>query len=240
MVLILLILLALFSFTSVFADIPDNVLSSDSYCEIDHPGDDYLEDVIFSEADSVISCFGYTISGDNTDFWVLSIDFSGVILNRKTLPFLKYNDDNDITDTFLELDDGNALLTGREYRNEQITGLAVLLDPQCNEIWRRNDWYNDHSSFSTALLTPDSTFLLAGWTGEEIAPGVIETNVLLAIVDYDGSRIIGTELLADGDQMAHYVFVTGSRQVIVVGTVIQPGQNDTDAFFCSLNFKELL
>ncbi|MCD4707698.1 MAG: hypothetical protein K8S62_08155 [Candidatus Sabulitectum sp.] len=237
---VFLILLAFLSFSSVFADIPDNVLSSDSYCEINHPGDNHLLNAVFSETDSVISCFGYTISGDDTHFWILTIDYSGAILNRQTIPSPEnYNADED-NDFLLKLDNGNSLRTGNSSQDEQTTGLTVFLNRQGKELWRRNDWYNDHSSFSSAVLTPDNNFLLAGWTGNEITPGVMETNVLLAIVNYDGSRIVGTEILAEGNQRTYRALVTSSGQIIVVGTVIQSGENDADLFFLKLNISELL
>ncbi len=237
MAFILLIFLALFS---AYADIPDNVLSSPFCRKIEHPGDDHLVKVTFSEADSVIICFGYSISSDNIDSWVLTINYSGEILDRQTLPSLSCYDVGGVTETFLKLENGNTLRAGSEYRNEQTTGLTVLLNPQGSELWRRNDWYNDHSSFSSAAVAPNGSFLLAGWTGEETAPGVVETNVLLAVINYDGTRIVGTELTAEGDQRAYRVSVTDSSHILVIGTAIQPGQNDADVFFQRLDFNELL
>ncbi len=235
------ILLALFS-QSAFGDIPDNVLSADSYRyrEIEHPGNDHPVEVSFSESDSITSCLGYTIHSDRTDFWLLEIDYSGTAVNWQTLSSQNDYCTDEIDEVLHELDNGNSLSATGQYQNEQFTGLTILLNPQGNELWRRNDWYNDHTAFSSAIQTPDDNFLLAGWTGEETAPGIVETNILLAVLSSGGDQIVGTELVANGNQRACCVSVTNSKQVIVVGSVIQPGENDADIFFWKIDFNKLL
>ncbi len=69
---------------------------------------------------------------------------------------------------------------------------------------------------------------------------VVDIDVLLAVLRNDGSRIIGTELCAEGDQKAHSVFLTESGQIIVTGTEVQPGQEEADLFFWKFDFEELL
>ena len=56
-------LVFLFMLPSAFADIPDNILNSDScsYLRLRHPGREYLVEVLYSEADSITSYFGYSI-----------------------------------------------------------------------------------------------------------------------------------------------------------------------------------
>lgn len=229
------ILLALFSLSAI-GDIPDNVLSADSYRyrEIEHPGNDHPVEVNFSETDSITSCLGYTIHSDRTDFWLLEIDYSGTPLNRRTLSSLNNYCSDKINEVLLDLDNGNSLSATSQYQNEQTSGLTILLNRQGEELWRRNDWYNDHTAFSCAIQTPDGNFLLAGWTGEETAPGIVETNILLVVLSSDGDQIVGTELLANGNQKACCVSVTNSKQVIVVG------ENDADIFFWKIDFNKLL
>ena len=64
-------------------------------------------------------------------------------------------------------------------------------------------------------------------------------NILLATMTDDGSCITGTELVSEGDQMIHSVFVTRSGQIIVTGTDTQQGKEETNIFFRRLGITEL-
>lgn len=139
----------------------------------------------------------------------------------------------------LPLENGNSLFAGSEYQNEQTAGITELVDTHGNTLWRRTDWYNDHSAFSSALQTQDGCFLVGGWTGEEVSPGVIEANALLALVSADGNQITATELLANGDQRVKKILITNSEHVVVIGTVIQPGRNCSDVFFWKIDLRKL-
>ncbi len=121
MIIALILLLALL-LPSLHGDIPDHVLSSDSYREIEHPGDDYPLEVQFSEVDSIINCFGYTINEGNTDFWVLEIRCSEFTINWQPRPSPEDNSMDESTEFFLPLENGNSLFTSSEYQNEQTAG----------------------------------------------------------------------------------------------------------------------
>ncbi|MCD4702292.1 MAG: hypothetical protein K8S24_10595 [Candidatus Aegiribacteria sp.] len=393
-------LIILFLIYPVMADIPDNVFDSGIYEVMEHIGDDCLIDVTFSEADSVTSCFGYSVSADSTDFWVLTVDYSGIPIDRQELCIRQDNPENWIRGIFLKpgllliikgeytpgsfpefhsidlsnLDnsrhsaipveintdeililmslkkcpDGRLLAAGTrcspedghtlfvmklEYEgtilwetplvenyeeqfsqaslevmsdggcilsydqdcfplssipicrlgsdgqilwhrslqvdNELIAGLSgfieldnesilctgtvecmrqmafrgftVCLDSLGEEIWRRIDWYRDHTLFRSARITPQGDFLITACTGEEgdYPLEAVNTDVLLVIMENDGSRIIGTELSAEGDQKVHAVFLTESGQIIVTGTEVQPGKDEADVFFWKLDFEEI-
>ncbi len=396
-----LFMIAFISICPVMGDIPDNVLDSGVYEVMEHNGDDHLIDVSFSEADSVTSCFGYTVTGNSTDFWVLTIDYSGVAIDRQVLniqhdnpgdwisgvflesgllliidgestpcalpdfllvdllnpgnsshsvlqaevasdeiltllslekcpegqlmvagtrwspeddhtlfviklgyegtllwetplvencesqfiraslemmsdggcivtynldcfssshiPIFRLGSDGQILwhkslqvnsefvagiSGFLELGDGRILCTGTVDDMGQMAfrGFSVCLDSLGEELWRRIDWYNDHTLFRSAGITPQDDFLITGWTGVEgsYPLEVVDIDVLLAVLKNDGSRIIGTELCAEGDQKAHSVFLTESGQIIVAGTEVQPGKEEADLFFWKFDFEELL
>ncbi len=400
MTFVFLLLLALISIYPVLGDIPDNVIDSGVYEVMEHIGDDNLIDVTFSEADSVTSCFGYTVSGDNTDFWVLTIDYFGVPVDRQELyvlqdnpiewisavflepgllliieggyspgsfpdcftidlmnpdssrhtvlpveispdeilsltslekcsegsllaagtrwsqedghamfviklgydgtilwetplvenseeqfirasleimsdggcmlsynedcfpssfiPICRLGSDGQILwqmslqvncefvagiSGFLELDDGNIICTGTvdDMRQMAYRGLTVCLDPQGEELWRRIDWYLDHTLFRSVSITPENGIIIAGWIGEEgnFPLEVVGSDILLAIMENDGSRISCTELYAEGDQMTHSVFLTESGQIIVTGTEVQPGKGESDVFFWKIGFEEV-
>jgi len=232
-------MVVLFLLLALLGDIPDHVLSSDSYREIEHPGDDYLLEVQFSQVDSIINCYGYTIKEGITDFWVLEIHCSGLAINRQSRPSPEKCSMDENSELFLPLENGNILFAGSEYQNEQIVGVTSLLDTLGNPLWKRADWYNDHTLFSSAIQTQDSSFLVGGWTGEEISLGVIETNALLALVSAAGNQITATELLANGDQRVEKILITDSEHVVVIGTVIQPGRNCSDIFFWKIDLCEL-
>ncbi len=401
MTFVFLILLTLISIYTVLADIPDNVFDSGIYEVMEYIGDDHLIDVTFSEADGVTSCFGYTVSGDSTDFWVLTIDYSGIPIDREELcirennpvdwisgvflesgllliiegghtpgsfpdifaidllnpdnnrdtvlpveispdeiltllslekcsegrllaagtrwtpedghtlfviklgydgtilwetplvensekqftraslesmsdggcllsfdldcfqsssiPICRLGSDGQILwhkplqvdcefiaglSGFLELNDGSILCTGTvdDMRHMAFRGFTACLDSSGEELWRRIDWYLDHTSFLSARITPQDHFLITGWTGEEgdFSLELVDTDVLLVIMSNDGSRIIGTELSAEGDQKTHSVFLTESGQIIVTGTEIQPGKEEADIFLWRLGFEGLL
>lgn len=238
MIIALILLLALL-LPSVYGDIPDHVLISDSYREIEHPGDDYLLEVQFSQLDSTINCFGYTIHENNTDFWVLEIHCSGFTINWQPSPSPEDNCMDESSEFFLPLENGNSLFAGSEYQNEQTAGITALLDTLGDTLWRRTDWYNDHTAFSSALQIQDGSFLVGGWTGEEVSLGIIETNALIALISADGNQITATELLANGDQHIKKIFITNSEHVVVIGTVIQPGKNCSDVFFWKIDLRKL-
>ncbi|MEA3265659.1 MAG: hypothetical protein U9P42_01770, partial [Candidatus Fermentibacteria bacterium] len=232
---IALILLLALILPSLYGDIPDHAMSSDSYREIEHSGDDHLLEVQFSVADSIFNCFGYTISEGNTDFWILEISCSGFTVNRQPCPSPEDNSMDESSEFILLLENGNSLFAGSEYQNEQTAGISELVDTLGNTLWKRTDWYNDHTAFSSALQTQDGSFLVGGWTGEEISPGVIETNALLALVSADGNQITATELLANGDQHVRKIYLTNSEHVVVIGTVIQPDKNCSNVFFWKIH-----
>ncbi len=143
------------------------------------------------------------------------------------------------TEFFLPLENGNSLFTSSEYQNEQTAGITELVDTLGNTLWKRIDWYNDHTAFSSALQTQDGSFLIGGWTGEEVILGIIETNALLVLVSSDGNQITATELLAPGDQYVEEIFLTNSEHVVVIGTVIQPGKECSDLFFWKVDLRKL-
>ena len=238
MIIALIILFALL-LPSLRGDIPGHVLSSDSYREIEHPGDDYLLEVQFSQVDSIINCFGSTVNEDITDFWVLEIDCSGVTVSWQTIPSLENHCMDESSEFFLPLENGNSLFARSAFQNGQIVGVTALLNTLGDTLWRRTDWYNDHTAFSSALQTQDGSFLLGGWTGEEVSLGILETNALLALVSVDGNQITATELLARGNQHVQKIFITNSEQVVVIGTVIQPGRNCSDVFFWKIDLRKL-
>lgn len=397
------ILLLLSSICHVVADIPDNVLDSGIYEVTEHAGDDFLIDVIFSEADSVTSCFGYTVSsGGIKKYWVLDLDYSGAVLYRQQIsvqpgdseywirgvflepellliiqgelqpgssphlslidlldpensstspvPFelgsdesliiralkssseewvtvagtrwlpgsgaclfvcrlehdgsilwetsvaenpetqfihvilenlsdggcvLSYEYDWDpppfiplcrlgsdgsilwqkslpVDDRFLaslsdfqELDDGSILCTGTlDHLGRYLTskGFSACLDSQGEELWRRTDWYGDNTSFRSSAFTTQDGTLIAGFISMRHGDGCqpqLDFNILLATMADDGSRITGTELFAEGDQIIHSVFVTESGQIIVTGTDTQPGKEEANIFFRRLDITEL-
>ncbi len=400
MLYIFLFVIALVSIHPVRGDMPDNVLDSGVYEVLEHIGDDYLIDVTYSENDSVTSCFGYTVSDESTKFWILSLNHSGIPVDRKALDILhdgptdwisgvfsepgllfiingectpgilpeyltiglmdprnsshtllpvevdpdeiltilaleKYSDeyllavatrwspDDDNTlsviklahdgtilwetpiaekfeeqfiradsrimsdggcvlsysldcfpsssipicrlgsdgqilwqqslhvgcefvagiSDFRELDNGNIICTGTVDEMGQMAyrGLTVCLDSGGSELWRRIDWYLDHTLFRCAGITPQGDLLISGWTGEEgnYPLEVVNSDVLLVIMNNDGSRIIGTELPVEGDQMTNSVFITESGQVIVTGTGVQSGDEESDVFFLKIDFEEL-
>lgn len=102
MVYLFLLLIALVSVYPVLGNIPDNVLDSGIYEVMEYIGDDYLIDVTFSEENSVTSCFGYTVSGENTDFWILTIDYSGIPVDRQMLNISHDDPAEWITGVFLK------------------------------------------------------------------------------------------------------------------------------------------
>ncbi len=97
-----LFLIAFISICPVMGDIPDTVLDSGIYEVMEHNGDDHLIDVSFSEADSITRCFGYTVTGNSTDFWVLTIDYSGVTIDRQVLNIQHDTPGDWISGVFLE------------------------------------------------------------------------------------------------------------------------------------------
>lgn len=396
------ILLLLSSICHVVADIPDNVLDS-GICEItEHAGDDFLIDVIFSEADSVTSCFGCTVSGGIKKYWVLDLDYSGAVLYRRQIsiqpsdsehwihgvflepdllltiqgelqpgsspylslidlldpensstspvPFelgsdelliiralkssseervtvagtrwvpgsgaslfvcrlehdgsilwetsvaenpetqfvhvilenlsdggcmLSYEYDGDsppfiplcrlgsdgsilwqkslsVDDGFLagfsdfqELEDGSILCTGTQDQFGRYLiskGFSACLDSHGEELWRRTDWYGDNTSFRSSASTTQDGTLVAGFISMQQGDGCqqqLDFNILLATMADDGSRITGTELFAEGDQIIHSVFVTESGQIIVTGSDTQPGKEEANTFFRRLDVAEL-
>ncbi len=234
-----LILLLTLLLPSVYGDIPDHVLSSDSYREIEYPGDDCLLEVQFSRADSIFNCFGYTINEGITDFWVIEINCSGVVISRQPRSSPEDFGVDESTEFLLPLENGSSLFAGSECLNEQTIGITELVDTLGNTLWRRTDWYNDHTAFSSALQTEDGSFLVGGWTGEEISLGAIETNALLVLVSSDGNQITATELLAHGDQYVEKIALTNSEYVVVIGTVIQPGMECSDVFFWKIDLRKL-
>lgn len=396
------ILLLLSSICHAVADIPDNVLDSGIYEITKHAGDDFLIDVIFSEADSVTSCFGYTVSGESKKYWVLDLDYSGVVLYRQQIsvrltdsecwirgvflepglllisqeelqpgssprlslidlldpensstfpvPFeldsdelliiralqssseervtvagtrwlpgigaslfvsrfdydgsilwetsvaenpetqfthvvienlsdggcmLSYEydwdpppfiplcrlgsdgsilwhkslsvDDSSITgfSDFQELDDGSILCAGTQDQwGRYLTskGFSACIDSQGEELWRRTDWYGDNTLFRSSASTTQDGTLISGWISMRHGDGFqpqLDFNILLATMADDGSYITGTELVSEGDQKMHSVFVTESGQIIITGTDTQPGEEEANIFFRRLSIREL-
>ncbi len=390
----------LFTFVSiqpVLADVPDNVINSGIHEIIQHAGDDSLIDVIFSETDSVTSCFGYTVSGGIRKYWVLDLDYSGAVLHREQISFhlndsvhwtrgvflkpellliiqgelqpgsspqlslidlrdpessstvsvpfeldsdesliiravensseewvtvagtrwlpgsgaslfvsrlgqdgsilwetsviensesrfvhvilenlndsgcmLSYEydwnppsfiplcrlgtngsilwqkslpvDDMSITgfSDFQELEDGSILCTGTlDHLGRYLTskGFSACLDPHGEELWRRIDWYGDNTSFRSSASTTHDGTIIAGLISMRHGDGCwprLDINNLLATMADDGSRIIGTEFIAEGNQIIHSVFVTESSQIIVTGTDTQPGKGEANIFFSQI------
>ncbi len=83
---------------------PDNVLESGIYAVLEHIGDDNLIDVTYSESDSVTSCFGYTVSDESTKFWILSLNHSGIPVDRQMLNILHDDPADWISGAFSEPD----------------------------------------------------------------------------------------------------------------------------------------
>ena len=95
----------LYTFVSihpVLADVPDNVIDSRIHEITQHTGDDSLIDVIFSEADSVTRCFGYTDSDGIKKYWVLDLDYSGIALHRQQISIQPGDSEHWILGAFLK------------------------------------------------------------------------------------------------------------------------------------------
>lgn len=134
---------------------------------------------------------------------------------------------------FTELDNGNILCTGGfDHVGGQIAyqGILVCLDPSGEELWRREDWYQDHTSFVSAEPVPGGGFMLTGWTGMEdyYAFEVMDMDVLIAKIDTEG--ITGFLIEEPGDQKPHSVYEISEGEYFITGEVISEGAEESDIF----------
>ncbi len=144
---------------------------------------------------------------------------------------------------FLELTDGRIICTGFvDLLQMALRGFSVSLSPGGEELWRRIDWYNDHTLFVSASISREDYYIISGWTAEEGNRSfeIGNTNILFAVMKNDGSSITGTELLIEKNQRPHSSFLTGSGQIIVIGIETRSEELETDVFFWSHDLIEVI
>lgn len=136
---------------------------------------------------------------------------------------------------FTELDNGNILCSGgfdKAGGRFAYRGILVCLDSSGEELWRREDWYNDHTSFVSAEPVPGSGFMLTGWTGVEgdYEFEIVDMDVLITKLDSTGESIIGFLIEEPGDQNPRFVYEMGEGEFFVVGEHTPDGSDESDIF----------
>lgn len=136
---------------------------------------------------------------------------------------------------FTELDNGNILCLGGfdklggwfAYR-----GILVCLDSSGDELWRREDWYQDHTSFISAEPARGGSIMLTGWTGVvgDYEFEIIDMDVLIAKLDAAGESIIGFLIEEPGDQNPRFVYEMDDGEFFVVGEQTADGSDESDIF----------
>lgn len=123
--------------------------------------------------------------------------------------------------SMLELEDGSIVCAGSFRHSFEMAerGFMVCLDPSGNELWRRVDWYLDHTSLTAVQEVGPASLLLSGWTGfaGECPSDAGETDVLLAQLDTGRDRLTGCLVSGEGSQRPHSVFSTGDGGFTVIG-----------------------
>lgn len=136
---------------------------------------------------------------------------------------------------FIETEEGNIILAGSydPIVPDAFRGLTVCLDPTGRELWRRTDWYLDHTSFTLIFDSNEQRLALAGWTGlaGEYMMDVHDSDVLIALLQPEEDRIRGYRVEADGDQRPFAVYPLGEGEFIVLGEHVPEGSSETRVFF---------
>ena len=140
-----------------------------------------------------------------------------------------------VVNDFLELENGDILCAGTfdQLGTMTLRGILVLFDPALEEIWKRIDWYNDYTEFTSLELTEENKILCAGWTGTS-AQNIFQAedmNVLFAFVDAPGNSIYAIEIEEEGNQRPCAVFEGGFGEYFVLGECSPEGGGDSDVFF---------
>ncbi len=140
-----------------------------------------------------------------------------------------------VVNDFLELASGDILCAGvyDQLGTMTLRGVLVLFDPALGEVWKRIDWYNDYTEFTSVQLTEEDAILCAGWTGEgtQNVFQAEDMNVLLSFVDPRGNSIYSFEIEEEGDQRPCTVFEGGFGEYFVLGQHSPEGGGDWDVFF---------
>lgn len=136
---------------------------------------------------------------------------------------------------FTELDNGNILCSGgfdKTGGRFAYRGILVCLDSSGEEVWRREDWYQDHTSFVSAEPVPEGGLMLTGWTGVEgdYEFEIIDMDVLIANLDATGESIIGFLIEEHGDQNPRFVYEMGEGEYFIVGEHTPDGSDESDIF----------
>ncbi len=165
--------------------------------------------------------FIYRLDADGREVWRSSIE----------LDCECYTDFSDFT----ELDNGNILCTGGfEQAGGQMAyrGMVVCLDPSGHELWRREDWYQDHTMFVSAEPLPGGSSMLTGWTGTEgdYVFEIMDMDVLIAEIDAEEESITGFLIEEPGDQKPRFVYAMSEGELFIIGEHTPDGNDESDIF----------
>ncbi len=144
---------------------------------------------------------------------------------------------------FQQLDDGSVLCVGTSDRMNQMAcrGFIACLGTSGEELWRREDWYNDHTSWWDVRQLPDGRNLLVGWTGTMGSPDftVEDRNILLAVLDESATSLRGIELAVPGNQLPQHIFLRNSGEIFVIGTSTSEKEQEANIFLGRTRLTEL-
>lgn len=137
----------------------------------------------------------------------------------------------ELTD-IMELEDGGFLCIGTVTQSStlQYRGLLVSIDSSGEELWRRVDWYQDHTSFQSAAILPDGNYLVLGWTAVESDFGVLDSDVLLVEIDCSGSTATGMQVEYPGNQKPLFMLCQDGNEITVAGENTAPGESLSTVF----------
>lgn len=136
---------------------------------------------------------------------------------------------------FIETGEGNIIIAGSydPVVPDAFRGLTVCLDPSGGEMWRRTDWYLDHTSFSLVFDSDHDRLALAGWAGlaGDYMMDVHDLDVLIALLQPEEDRIQGYRVEADGDQRPKAVYPLDGGGFIVIGEHVPESSSESRVFF---------
>jgi hypothetical protein len=137
---------------------------------------------------------------------------------------------------FTELDNGNILCSGgfdKAGGRFGYQGILVCLDSSGEELWRREGWYQDHTSFVSAEPVPGGSFMLTGWTGVvgDYEFEIIDMDVLIAKLDAASESITGFLIEEPGDQKPYFACAISEEEFIITGEHTPDGSDESDIFF---------
>ena len=135
---------------------------------------------------------------------------------------------------FQEMPNGNIVCTGSydPLVSDGFRGFTACLDSSGEELWRRTDWYLDHSSFTEVINAGDTRITLAGWMGiaGQRMLEVMYSDVLIALLRPNQDRIVGIGVEAEGDQTPRAVYPLEEGGFIVIGEHVPSNSSKTDIF----------